>query len=156
MIAAVAAIQQPDLRSGHSCHREGIAKIEGDNSGSPISNEPADIDSSVAVALQCTHVGDAGYLNLNWMGRESLWTSSRHDFKYGVGIRKGKWKLVLQARHSQGDLEDDLESDREVDRRRGLQFSSRAGCIIGVRHLSAHCHYDGAPWHYGLRHNWQR
>ena len=89
MIAVVAAIQQSDLRSSHSCHRKGIAKIDG------------------------------ACLNLNWVRRESLWTTSRHDFKQGVGIRKGKWTLVLQARHSQEDLEDDLGSDREVGRRRG-------------------------------------
>jgi hypothetical protein len=40
--------------------------------------------------------------------------SSRQDSKNGVGVRKDKVKLVLSARHSQRDSEDDLRSDREV------------------------------------------
>jgi hypothetical protein len=34
--------------------------------------------------------------------------SSRYDFKHGVGIRNGKVRLMLQARHSQRDGEDDF------------------------------------------------
>lgn len=57
-IAAVAAIQQPDPRSGHGCYQEGIAKSDSDNSRSPINGEPADTASSVTAALQSTNVGD--------------------------------------------------------------------------------------------------
>jgi hypothetical protein len=49
-IAAVAAMQQLDLRSGHDYHREGIAESASDNSGSLINGEPADAASSVTVA----------------------------------------------------------------------------------------------------------
>ena len=47
-------------------------------------------------------------------GRESLWMSSKQVSKNGVGVRKGKVKLVLWARHSQRDSEDDFRSDCKV------------------------------------------
>lgn len=50
-IVTAAAIQQLDSRNGRDCHREGIAKSDSENSGSPISSEPADTASSVTVAL---------------------------------------------------------------------------------------------------------
>jgi hypothetical protein len=57
-IAAAAAIQQSDLRSGHDCHREGIAESASDNSGPLINSEPADTASSVTAVLQSADAGD--------------------------------------------------------------------------------------------------
>ena len=46
-----------------------------------------------------------------------MWTSSRHDSKNGVGIRKGKRRLILRAIAQPKKGRGHLGSDREVGRR---------------------------------------
>jgi hypothetical protein len=53
-IAAAAVIQQSDLRSGHDCHREGIAERDSENG----LRSPTNSDTADAVSHLSTDAGD--------------------------------------------------------------------------------------------------
>jgi len=56
-IAAV-AVPQSDLRSGHDCHREGVAESDGDNRQRSHIIDPTNTTSIVTISHQCSNLGD--------------------------------------------------------------------------------------------------
>jgi hypothetical protein len=127
-IAVVAAIQQSDLRSGHDCRREGIAK----------SGEPDDTTSSVTVAHQSTdqpiNIGDPqpddSWEIRNIIGKRTIdgvvhyWVDWDPTWMCGSEL-KGARELIeefearLQRGNEKGQEETDAVGEAQPKRRRG-------------------------------------
>jgi hypothetical protein len=140
-IAVAAPIQQSDLRSGHDCHREGIAESASDNSGPLINSEPADTASSVTVALQSTDAGDPqpgdvweihsiiGTRKVNgvvqyWVDWEPTWMPESE--LGGASEFVDEFKARLQERRGSKDRQGETNAagETQLKRRRGQPWKS--------------------------------